>query len=273
VLRTRLAGWEAAQAGGEALDADLGAVAAQAEKGVRPADPEEAVQESQARLRAAIESLPFDFFLLGEDGRYVMQNSACRQTWGDIIGLRTEDVCPDARTLALWQSNNRRAFAGEVVQGEVVLHCPTGERYCHNIISPIRDRGRIRGILGVNIDITARKRAEEALQRLNEELEDRVRQRTAELAGEIERRKKAEQLASLGSLCARVADEMSQPLTVTRLSLQAAQSLVQEKGPPEEVAEALGDGLEGVSDAVSLVEQWRKLAREFFRMQADSRQR
>ena len=104
-------------------------------------------------------------------------------------------------------------------------------------------------------------------------MEDRVRQRTAELAGEIERRKKAEQLAALGALCARVADEMSQPLTVTRLSLQAAQSLLQEKGPQEELTEALHDGLEGVSDAVSLVEQWRKLAREFFRMQADFPQR
>jgi len=123
----------------------------------------------------------------------------------------------------------------------------------------------------VNIDITARKRAEEALQRLNEELEDRVRQRTAELETEIERRKKAEQWASLGALCARVADEMSQPLTVTRLSLQAAQSLLQEKGRPGEIMEALRDSLDGVSDAVSRIEQWRKLAQEFFRMQADVR--
>jgi len=78
----------------------------------------------------------------------VMQNSACRRNWGDLIGLRPEDVCPDSDTLALWQDNNRRAFAGEVVEGEVVLPCRTGERYCHNIISPIGDRDRIRGILG-----------------------------------------------------------------------------------------------------------------------------
>jgi len=140
-----------------------------------------AVRESEARLRTAVESLPFDFFLIGPDGRYVMQNSACRRNWGDGIGKRPEDICPDDRTLALWQANNRRAFAGEIVEGEVAFESPAGTRYCHNIISPIRDGNEIRGILGVNIDITARKQAQQALQRLNDELEKRVRDRTAQL--------------------------------------------------------------------------------------------
>lgn len=138
-------------------------------------------RESEIRLRTAVESLPFDFFLIGPDGRYVMENSVCRGNWGDMVGKRPEDVCPDGRTLAIWQANNRRAFAGEVVEGEVTFDTPAGARYCYNIISPIRDEGSIRGILGVNIDITARKLAEQALQKLNDELEERVRERTAQL--------------------------------------------------------------------------------------------
>ena len=116
-----------------------------------------------------------------QDGRYVMQNSACIEGWGDVIGHRPDDVAPDAKTLALWQSNNRRAFAGEIVEDEVILPTPEGTGYFRNIISPIRDGNEIRGILGINIDVTKRVRAEEALRKARDDLEMQVRQRTAEL--------------------------------------------------------------------------------------------
>jgi PAS domain S-box-containing protein len=161
---------------------------------------DDALQTSEALFRTAIESLPFDFFVLGEDGRYVMQNSTCKERWGDVIGKRPEDLGVDEATLALWQSNNRRAFAGEVVTGEVSLGVGEEEDFYFNIISPIRDRGHIHSILGVNIDITARKRAEKELQAVQEALEHKVEQRTAQLVEaneqlkhEIEERKQAEE--------------------------------------------------------------------------------
>ena len=55
------------------------------------------------------------------------------------------------------------------------------ERFYHNIVVPIRDREELYGILGVNIDITDRKRAEQALKKAHDELERRVEERTAEL--------------------------------------------------------------------------------------------
>jgi PAS domain S-box-containing protein len=124
---------------------------------------EEALKLSEARLRTAIDCLPFDFFVIGKNGRYEMANAVCRKLWGNIIGKRPEDLAVDSKDLALWKENNRRAFSGETVSGEVELST-TGEKgYYYNIISPVKNKDEILGILGVNIDITRLKRTEVAL--------------------------------------------------------------------------------------------------------------
>ena len=35
-------------------------------------------------VQATIDSLPFDFFAIGTDGRYIMQNATSRERWGEI---------------------------------------------------------------------------------------------------------------------------------------------------------------------------------------------
>lgn len=122
---------------------------------------EDALRESEVRFMTALESLPFDVFIIGEDGRYVLQNQTCIRHWGNVVGKRPEDVAPDEETRRLWRNNNQRAFAGEIVAGEVSVKISGEDLNFHNVIAPVRDADRIRGILGVNIDITERKRAEE----------------------------------------------------------------------------------------------------------------
>ena len=142
---------------------------------------EEAEKRTRAQFRTAIESLPFDFFAIGHDGRYIIQNEVCRRHWGDVLGKRPEDVAPDPDTLTLWTSNNARAMAGETVRAEVKLARPEGERWFFNIIAPIFEDDRIEGILGLNVDIHERKLAEGRLAQQRDSLDGQVRARTREL--------------------------------------------------------------------------------------------
>ena len=124
---------------------------------------EASLRENQNVLRAAIENLPFDFFALDENGRYFLQNSVCIERWGNLIGMRPQDIQLDTAIFNTWIDNNRRALSGEIVRGEVEYTQDGQKRNFYNIISPIKDGRRIIGILGIDLDITDQKKMELAL--------------------------------------------------------------------------------------------------------------
>jgi len=132
-------------------------------------DIKEELQKSKGVLNTVFDSLPFDIFALDLNNRYFMQNSTCRNNWGNCIDKGPEDLPVSKETLNLWLNNNHRAFSGETVTDEVEYHSLGGRKsFYYNIIAPIRDEEKIFGILGILLDISELKKVEEALRESEE---------------------------------------------------------------------------------------------------------
>ena len=110
-----------------------------------------------------VESLPFDLWVCDAEGRYVLQNSASRRHWGDQAGRRPEEVGLPPELLAGWLARNRRALAGETVRAEAGYGAGAGTVRVETTLAPIRTGGRVTGYVGVDVDVTERRRAEAAL--------------------------------------------------------------------------------------------------------------
>lgn len=149
---------------------------------------EKALQEQLHFLQTLIDTIPNPIFYKDRAERFLGCNKAFEERLGltreQIVGKTSHDLFP--RPLAdEYQLMDRALFQnpGEQVH-ETTLHYADGED--HEVIinkgTFTNTAGQVVGLVGVTIDITGRKRAEDALQAAHDDLERRVAQRTAELA-------------------------------------------------------------------------------------------
>jgi PAS domain S-box-containing protein len=127
-------------------------------------------------------------------------------------------------------------------------------------VSPVRNsEGELTHFVGIQTDVTLRKRAEESLARLNDELEKRVQERTSRLQEAQELLIRKEKLATLGQLAGGVAHEIRNPLGVIR---NAAYYLQQtQTDADQDTSEALQEISRGLMNSERIVGELLDYAR------------
>lgn len=145
----------------------------------------DALIEERAFSDAVINSLPGIFYLLDQDGRMLRWNVNLERELGyrrrDLVRLPTLGfLAPEARP-DTDRSMRIAIDTGKPTAGESTLITRDGQRIPYFLTANAVEVHGNRLVVGVGIDLSARKEAEEQVRRLNEELEQRVRERTAEL--------------------------------------------------------------------------------------------
>ncbi|MFN8489361.1 MAG: PAS domain S-box protein [Caldilineaceae bacterium] len=142
---------------------------------------EEALRASAANFRAALEHASDAIFIATDDRVYVEVNAAACELSGyrreELIGKHVEDLTPPAAYQRL-DEDRRQLLAGRSQVSEWGLLRKDGKIVPIEVNAKQLPDGRWQAIVR---DITERKQNEQALKALNDTLEQRVKERTAEL--------------------------------------------------------------------------------------------
>jgi PAS domain S-box-containing protein len=215
---------------------------------------EEELQQAEAKYRALVEQIPAVTYTAALD-------KASTTTYVSpqilkFIGFSQEEYKAD---LDIWQKQlhpeDRQRVLERLYQSQKsenpflceyrMLSKDRKVVWCRDEAAIVKDiSGKPLMLQGVMFDISAQKLAEEELNIYREKMA------------------KAERLASLGTLSATVAHELTQPLTVIRLSLENSLEDLEPTSCCNTVKDALKDALNEVINATSVVDRFRNYARQ-----------
>jgi PAS domain S-box-containing protein len=148
---------------------------------------EEELRSSERKFKELVALLPQAVFEINPEGRVQYAN----QYTFDLLGYHPEDLETGINLLQVIASDDRKrarenfhAIMNREQSGgkEYTLLCKDGTRFQGMVYAaPIIENNVATGIRGTLIDLTKLRAVEEEIHRLNEELEQRVKDRTVEL--------------------------------------------------------------------------------------------
>ncbi|MCZ6711248.1 MAG: PAS domain-containing protein, partial [Gammaproteobacteria bacterium] len=248
------------------------------------------LQTAQQYLDSVLANIPVGVAILdGPDFRYRRLNPRLAEINGlpvdDHLGRTLAEILPDAapdilpglrRVLTTGEPRLDREFSARLPKD------PEVTRHFIDSFFPIKGAdGKVRAVGVTVLEITARKRAEEALEASYAELEQRVDERTAQLTQanaalrqEVFERKAIEEAfrqqrgelahvlrtATMGELTATLAHELNQPLQAIRSNAEAGQLLMAADAPDlNEIGDILHDIIDDNQRAVAVIRHMRAL--------------
>ncbi|MFC1793054.1 PAS domain S-box protein [Planctomycetota bacterium] len=214
----------------------------------RDVDDIKRAKEQIQKLSYAVDSSISGIAIGDSEGNLTYVNHALLKMWG----YDDENEVLGRNAVEFWQTKDEGIKILETVInegswiGEMTAKRKDGSIFdvqiCATLVTD--ENGKPISMMGSLVDISETKRREEELGRYR---------------GQMAR---AEQLASLGTLSATMAHQLTQPLTVIRLSMDNTLDELQATSSSESVIRRLKESVTQVSNITSIIERFRNFARK-----------
>lgn len=213
---------------------------------------EEALAASEEQWRSLVENAPNIILTVDRDGTILFLNhTASGQEAEEVVGKTVYDFMVGDYHDAIRASIEVVFRTGESTTYESRTPESHGSLYFMSRIGPVRKDGKVVAATIIATDITEHKRMEDALQQARDELEERVQQRTAQLAAanarlreDVEERKRLLESSDRDRRLTayEIHDGLAQQIAAAQMQFQASEQL--RTTNPRQAPDAFARGME-----------------------------